>query len=112
MRSFVLWLIRLVLYGSGAYIALSKLLPLGLAGTLAGAVLAAAVILADLAISARLRGRSVEETALLRVLATDRILSRDGESLAERYQGQLEEGEVVEAEILEGPDEERPLLGP
>lgn len=111
MTSLVLWLIRLPLYGLGAYIALSKLLPLGPLGMLLGAALAAAVIGADLAVSAKLRGRSVEETALLRVLAADRVLAKEGESLAERYQGQLEEGEVVEAEVLEGADDERRLLG-
>lgn len=111
MTSLVLWLIRLPLYGLGAYIALSKLLPLGPFGMLLGAALAAAVIGADLAVSAKLRGRSVEETALLRVLAADRVLAKEGESLAERYQGQLEEGEVVEAEVLEGADDERRLLG-
>jgi len=109
MRSLVLWLIRLPLYGACAYVALFVLRPHGMLGLMAGALLAAVAIAGDLALSSRLRGWGLEQEAARRVLIADRVLARRGESLAERYQGQLEEAEVVEAEVIEGPSD-RPQL--
>ena len=109
MRSLLLWVIRLPLYGACAYVALFVLRPQGLLGSLAGALLAAAAIACDLAVSSRLRGWGLEQEAARRLMIADRVLARPGESLADRYQKQLEEAEVVEAEVLEGPAD-RPQL--
>jgi len=110
--SLLLWPVRLVIYAVCIYVAFFVIRPAigGIGGLLVSIPFAALAVGLDLFVTARLRGLTIEQAATTRMLFVDALLSPQGESLLDQGDyGELEAGELVEAELLD--DGDRPRLG-
>jgi len=113
----LIWPLRVVIYALAVFVSFWLVMPAigGMIGMLVASLFAAAAIAAETLMTARLSGAGLERTAAQRILTIDKILSPQGESLSDRHQQapgrQLEEAEVVDAEVISpGEDDDRPQL--
>lgn len=113
-KSVLIWTIRIVIYGLAIYLSFWVIMPAmgSIPGLLVSALFAAAAIGAEVLLTSKLNGRGLERTAAQRVLIIDRMLSPQGESLSDRHTSprELEEADIVDAEVISPADEDRPQL--